>query len=48
MVEESVLRAGGVTEWPAVVAARTGERPPLQWRGLFREPDWPPPDEDDE
>lgn len=28
------------------LVARTAEPPRPEWRGLFREPDWPPEEED--
>ena len=44
-VEESGRRDG--TGRSPVVVARTAEPAPRpEWRGLFREPDWPPEDED--
>lgn len=47
MVEESVLRVRRDDTGRPPVAARTVEPPPPEWRGLFREPDWPPTDEED-
>ena len=50
-MQETERRVSGRDRMAGTVPARvvrTGERPPRpEWEGLFREPNWPPHEEDE-